>query len=108
DRVLDLDPGDVLLRVTPAHDHVQRLAHVDTGIGGAIGAGVLDQYVARAHRVDAIRAISGLRPGRPRHAYPAYGDVLAVVDLKSVSLGAIDREILEREVTGIDQQALRS
>jgi len=106
DRILDLDAGDVRLGAVVAHDHVLRLADIDAGIRSADRGGVLDQHVRALDRVDAVGAVRRLRAAGPLDAHVADRDVRAVVDLQAVALAVLDRQVLEREVVGIDEHAL--
>src|SRR3546814_11261272 len=58
------------------------------------------------HRVQAVGAVVGVRAVGPFHPHPADGDVLSLVDLDPVALAVLDREALQGEVVGVDDQPL--
>ncbi len=107
-RIFDLDAGHVALGPVIAHDHVARLTDVDARIGSANRHTFFEQHVHGLHRVDAIGAVVLIRTIGPFDTNAADDDVASAVDLESIARSILDRQVLDREIARIHEQAFGS
>ena len=99
-------PATLYSALRVAHDDVLALADIDAGVGGAAHRDAVDQHVLRRDRIDAVGAVLLVRPAGPFDAQIAEGDLVGALRLDAVALGVLDREVLEHDAVGGDQQAL--
>ena len=104
--VFDLDAGDIEGHLVSPHDDVPRLAHVDAGVAGANGNGILDQDAVALHGIETIGPVRTLRAAGPFRPDPSHHQIFALVHFDGVALGIEYSEAFEGHVLRCHQKPL--